>query len=180
MRQVILDAAVELLTERGPHAVTATNVAEETGVARTTIYRQWPDQAGLLLATIDTVVTPSYDASTTGDIVADVRQTLMNLQRRLRVRPVDSVFAGLVNLASRDDDFVAAQQRFIAGLLQPVTDVLDAAQAAGALPADLDTGASTATLAGPLLHQSLIMRQPIEAELIELLVAQFGASIEDR
>ena len=175
VRQVILDAAVKLLVDRGAHEVTATRIAEETGVARTTIYRQWPDQASLLLAAIDTVIAPSYNASTTGDVMADVKQTLTNLRRRLVVRPVHPIFAGLIDLASRDDDFVVAQQRFIAGLVQPITDALEAARESGVLPADLDCGAATVSLAGPLLHQSLIMRQTIEDDLIDLLMAQFSA-----
>jgi len=172
---VILDAAIELLVERGAREVTASRIAEQTGVARTTIYRQWPDQASLLLATIDTIIAPSYEASTTGDVMADIRQTLANLQRRLQVRPIHPIFAGLVDLASRDEDFVEAQQRFITGLVQPINDVLEAASEAGTLAADLDCAAATVSLAGPLLHQSLIMRRPIEDELIDLLVAQFGA-----
>lgn len=177
VRLVILDAAVELLVERGAHEVTATRIADHTGVARTTIYRQWPDQASLLLATIDRIVAPSFDASTTGDVVTDVRQTLINLQRRLRVRPIRPIFAGLVDLAARDDDFVEAQQRFVTGLVQPTTDVLDAGRERGVLPADLDEAATIASLVGPLLYQSLIMRQGIEGELIDMLVAQFEARL---
>lgn len=176
---MILDAAVELLAQRGAHEVTATRIAEETGVARTTIYRQWPDQASLLLATIDTIIAPSYEPSTTGDVMADLHQALTNLRRRLQVRPVHPIFAGLVDLASRDDDVVEAQQRFIAGLVQPITDVLETACETGLLPADLDCALATTSLAGPLLHQALIMRQSIEDELIDLVVAQFDANVGD-
>ena len=179
VRQVILDAAIELLVERGAHEVTANRIAEETGVARTTIYRQWPDQASLLLATIDTVIAPSFDPSTTGDVMVDLRQTLINLRKRLKVRPIRPIFAALVTLASRDDGMVNAQQRFVSGLVQPTTDVLEVACERGALPANLDCAAATASLAGPLLHQSLIMRQPINDDLIDLLMAQFNSRFID-
>lgn len=175
VRQVILDAAVDLLVGRGPHEVTATRIAEETGVARTTIYRQWPDQASLLLATIDTVIAPSFGPSTTGDLAVDIRQTLTNLRQRLEVRPIGPIFAGLVDLASRDDDMVEAQQRFISGLVQPTTDLLEAACERDELPVDLDCAAVTTSLAGPLLFESLVMRRTIEDDLIDLLMAQFRA-----
>lgn len=180
VRRVILDAAVELLVQRGAHEVTATRIAEETGVARTTIYRQWPDQASLLLATIDTIIAPTYDSSTTGDVMADLHQALTNLRRRLQVRPVHPIFAGLVDLASRDDDVVEVQQHFIAGLVQPIADVLETACETGMLPADLDCVLTTTSVAGPLLHQALIMRRSIEDELIDLVVAQFDANVGDR
>lgn len=172
---MVLDAAVELLVGRGAYEVTATRIAEETGVARTTIYRQWPDQASLLLATIETVIAPSYDPSPTGDVAVDIRQTLTNLRRRLEVRPVGPIFAGLVDLASRDDDMVEAKRRFVLGLVQPTTDVVQAACEREVLPVDLDCAAATAALTGPLLYQSLIMGQPIEDDLIDLLISQFCA-----
>lgn len=177
VRQVILDAAVELLVERGAHEVTANRIAEETGVARTTIYRQWPDQASLLLATIDTVTAPSFGSSATGDVTVDLRQSLSNLRRRLKVRPIRPIFAALVALASRDDNMIEAQQRFVAGLVRPTSDVLEAACERGALPADLNCPAATVSLTGPLLHQSLIMCQPIDDDLIDLVMAQFNSHV---
>ncbi len=159
--------------------MTATRIAEETGVARTTIYRQWPDQASLLLATIDFVTAPSFDSPSTGDVMVDIRQTLTNLRRRLEVRPIGAIFAGLVDLASRDDDMVEAQQRFVGGLAQPTTDVLEKACDRGALPADLDCAVATTSLAGPLLYQSLVMRRTIDDDLIDLLMAQFHARFPD-
>ena len=41
--QMVFDATVALVTELGPAAVTIERVASRSGVARSTIYRRWPD-----------------------------------------------------------------------------------------------------------------------------------------
>ena len=58
VRQIIVDTAAGLLVREGAGAVTAVRIAEDTGVARTTICRYWPDPTALLLDAIDRVVRP--------------------------------------------------------------------------------------------------------------------------
>ena len=175
VRQVILDAAIQLLVQHGAGEVTATRIAEATGVARTTIYRQWPDQADLLLATVETLMVPDGRTPSTGDLDDDLRTALMNLRLRLAVREVRPVFAALVDLVSRDDAFISSQRTFITGLMQQTTDVLDAAQQRGALPDHLNIDVAAATLAGPLLHQFLVMRADVGEDLVEAVLTQFSA-----
>ena len=50
VRDVILDAAIDLLIREGAGSLTAVRIAAETGVARTTIYRHWSNPTALLLA----------------------------------------------------------------------------------------------------------------------------------
>lgn len=173
VRQVILDAAVDLLLTRGAGEVTATRVAEATGVARTTVYRQWPDQASLLLATIDTLVAPHFSRPGSGELRTDVRNALLDLRTRLTTRQVRPVLAALVDYATRDEAFVAAQRRFVAGLTQPTVDVLTAAQAIGQLPDTLDCSNAAAMLTGPLFYQHLLMHDVIGDELIDEVTSQF-------
>lgn len=66
VRQVIVDAAVEVMLTDGAEHMTAMLVADRTDVARTTIYRHWPDQASLLLATIDAVTFPHHSPPNVG------------------------------------------------------------------------------------------------------------------
>lgn len=125
VRQVILDAAVELLLTRGAHEVTATRVAQEAGVARTTIYRHWPEQSSLLLATVDALVAPHGEAASSGELGADLRIALEDLRTRLVTRQVRPVFAALVSHAAQDQGFVAAQRRFVEAMSQPILDRLN-------------------------------------------------------
>ena len=142
-------------------------------MARTTIYRQWPDQASLLLATIDTLVAPHFPTRTSGELHVDLSTALSNLRTRLVTREVRPVFAALIDHASRDKAFVTAQRRFVEGLVQPTIDVLADARQRGKLPTSLDCSIAAAVLTGPLFHQHLLMRGTIEDELIQQLTSQF-------
>jgi len=173
VRELVLHAAVELLLSGGPREVTAARVAEETGVARTTIYRQWPDQPSLLLATIDTLVAPHSPTPSTGEFPDDLNTVLTNLRIRLVTRRVRPVFAALVDHASRDPAFVASQRRFVGSMVQPTIDVLVDAQQRGYLPATLDCSVAATMLTGPIFHQHLLMQETIEDDLIDQIASQF-------
>ena len=47
-RSVVLGATVEILAEEGFERLTVEAVAERSGVARSTIYRNWPERSDLL------------------------------------------------------------------------------------------------------------------------------------
>ena len=60
-RTAVIAATLDLLAERGITATTIEAVAERSGVAKTTIYRQWDGQAALVLDAIGTTVRTPTD-----------------------------------------------------------------------------------------------------------------------
>jgi AcrR family transcriptional regulator len=54
----ILKAAMCLLEKHGFRAVTLEGIAEEAGVARTTVYRRWPNKAAIVMDAFLTHVAP--------------------------------------------------------------------------------------------------------------------------
>src|SRR5258707_9790948 len=54
----ILKATIRLLEQHGFRAVTLEGIAEEAGVARTTVYRRWPNKAAVVLGAFLTPVAP--------------------------------------------------------------------------------------------------------------------------
>jgi len=173
---LILDAAVEVLLAQGAHEVTATRVAARADVARTTIYRHWPDQSSLLLATIDALVAPHSPASSGGDLDTDLRADLVNLRTRLVTREVRPVFAALAAHAASDDLFVVAQRRFIDQMTQPVVDTLRAGRQRGELPARLDCRFEAELLTGPLFHLHLVTLRDIGDRVIDEIADRWLAT----
>jgi AcrR family transcriptional regulator len=55
-RAAVLEAGVELLVEGGPNAVTVEAVSQRSGVAKTTIYRQWTSREDLVVDVIAEIV----------------------------------------------------------------------------------------------------------------------------
>ena len=173
VREVIVDTAAGLLVREGAGAVTAVRIAEETGVARTTIYRHWPDATALLLDAIDRVVRPHVPTEITDNLEADLVKALTILQMRMSKRPFRFVFAALLDRANCDRNLVAAQRRFVSGVLQPIQDVITAAQQRGDLQSTVQVETASAQLAGPLFLQHVMLRSTISEELISETIAQF-------
>lgn len=167
VRQLILETAVEILLESGAQEVTASTVAERADVARTTIYRHWPDQQSLLLATIAALTTPSATSTPTGSLADDLPRELERLRTRLVKRNVRSVFGALAGYASQHNEFQDAQRLFVEQLTQPIVVVLEAAQQRGKLPADLDCAFEATLLVSPILHQHLALCSKITDTLID-------------
>jgi len=173
VRQIIVDSAAGLLIREGAGAVTAVRIAEDTGVARTTIYRHWPKSTALLLDAIDRVVRPHVPTTITDDLEADLVVALTNLKMRMSKNPFRLVFTALLDHANRDRELVAAQRRFVNGILQPIEDVITAALQRGDLPSTVHVETASAQLAGPLFLQHVMLRTTISEALIGDTITQF-------
>src|SRR4051812_40091453 len=95
-REKVLAAALELLGEGGYAAATVEAVSARSGVAKTTVYRQWPHRAALVVSALQTLGPPppaprlaaaaGADPAAAGKAVMDgVRGLLLGLVTGLRV-----------------------------------------------------------------------------------------------
>ena len=175
VRQVILDAAVGVLIAEGADYVTAARVAEHADVARTTIYRHWPDQTSLLLATIDAVTSPHHTMPEIDVFDRDLGSALRKLRTRLVVHETRAFFGALASRAHHDEAFAAAQRRFVERLVEPVAGLLEAAREKGDLSAEMDCRLEATLLAGPVLHRHLVLHAEISDELIDSVVGRWLA-----
>jgi len=179
VREMIVDAAAGILVREGAGAVTPVRIAGDTGVARTTIYRHWPDPTALLLDAIDRVVRPHVSTQITDNLEADLVVALTNLQMRMRRNPFRFVFAALLDHANRDRNLVVAQRRFAKGVLQPIQDIITAALQRGDLPSTVRVETASAQLAGPLFLQYVMLRSTVSDELITETITQFLCLVRD-
>ncbi len=166
VRRLILDTAVEVLLECGAHDVTASVVAERADVARTTIYRHWPDQLSLLLATVMTLTDSEHISALEGPLAESVPLELERLRMRLVTRDVRSVFGALASYAVQHEAFEDAQRLFVRQLAQPLVLTLEAARARGELSSEVDCEFEATQLAAPILHQHLVLHEEIADSLI--------------
>lgn len=173
VRRLVLDTAIEILLESGAQDVTTAIVAERAEVARTTIYRHWPDQQSLLLAAIEAMTTPHQSPQTTGPLADDVRTGLEHLRTRLVIREVRSVFGALAGYAAQHMEFQSAQRLFVNELTQPMVHVLQAAKQRGELSADRDCLLEANLLVGPILHQYLVLCEDISDHLLDEVFARW-------
>ena len=176
VREIALTEGVRLMVSEGGEAVTARRISEATGVARSAIYRHWPNQPALLLAVVERGMAPHRASEVTGDFERDLHTILESFRTRLGLRPFRQVFATLLSQANRDDAFIGPQRRLVDGLLMPVREVILGAVERGELPSAFDVESACAQLTGPLLLQHVMLRAPIEDSLIARVVRGFLAA----
>ena len=176
-RKVVLAAAMHLLRSEGHEAVTHVRIAECTGIARTTIYRHWPERRDLIADAIESH-RPDWKFESTGDVRTDLLRHLERVVTRLNAGPLPPFFAALIERAEHDDEFAALHCRLADRRARPVVLALEAAIARGELPGDLDVSAAVAAIDGPVFYRRLISREPLDDDFIAGVVDGFLARFQ--
>ncbi len=159
-----------VLIEEGLPGLTFEAVATRSGVARTTIYRQFADRAALHLAAIESVG-PDVRMPVTDDVVGDVTLFCVRLNHTLVATDFGNVILTALDGAERDERMrelakgVADRRRAILG------DRLRAEQVAGRLAGDVDLDLVCGQLVGPLFYRRFMSRQHTGRDFVARLVS---------
>ena len=161
-RRKALAAAMDVIVEKGVGDLTNEEVAQRSGVAKTTIYRHWPERASLI---IDTVRSSFEHVSTpdTGTLRGDLDAFFGGMVRADLTGKVGQLMPCLIDAAGRDAEIELLLDRIAIERQQPVLLIVSRAQERGELPADLDPRVVVGTILGPIVFRKLVWRQPLDA-----------------
>lgn len=179
-KESVLAAALHLFVSGGPRAVTVDAVSERSGVAKTTIYRHWPDRAHLLADTYRTClpVVPQPDASMPPrDALVAVTRSLVYGMGTEPARPAlpQLIATPLDPVESRALPADVMDQTFA-----PVVEAIERCAAAGLIPGDTDIGEAKHQLVGFVIMSGLdatcTMDDPLADRIVELFLASRSAA----
>jgi AcrR family transcriptional regulator len=157
--QEILEATIQLLRELGYQRLSIDAVASRAGVAKTTVYRWWPNKAALVIETLDTGLNQP-PPKPTGDSRTDIRAVVQRMADAFGTPPLGQVLPALAVDLANDPD---AQQRLRA-MLGPRraanAAVLRAAAERRDLPHDVDVRLLLDMVAGAILYRRLLGTDP--------------------
>jgi AcrR family transcriptional regulator len=173
-RQAVLEAADDLLVERGFAGVTIEGIAARAGVAKQTIYRWWPSKTDILMDAFVGDAAEDLAPPDGGDLGSDLRIHLSRLARFLTESDAGAVFRALAGQAQHDPEVAA---RFRADYLSQQRDrdripLLRAAER-GQLPVGTDIDLAVDQLVGPIYYRVLVTGQPVPREFTDQLVHQY-------
>lgn len=174
-RDNVVQTAVELLVEGGVAALTVEAVVQRSGVARSTIYRHWPNRTEMVAAAFTALLpplTPPSDDIQTGDIRQQLEALLVPLAEQIATERFAALVPSLLAGAATDPELKPFHQIFVARQREPLSALLNAAVDRGEL-ALVDTGEAVSSLVGPLLFHRVILDEPVTQEHARRLVAQF-------
>jgi AcrR family transcriptional regulator len=172
-RERVLTAAYDLLVASGIGGFSVDEVARRSGVAKTTIYRQWPTREALVAdACWRMVAEQEEETPDTGEFESDVEAILSEIGRMLWSANWAAVVPSVIDAAERDADFAEIHARIQEGHAAPLKTVLERGMARGELAAGADVAVLAAALLGPLFYRRWFSRQPIDEAFVRSLVLQ--------
>jgi AcrR family transcriptional regulator len=107
LKQAILRAAAEELTETGYAGMTMDRVARRAGTNKNAIYRRWPNRAALGIAAYRQLAAATLQVPDTGDLRGDVLE-LMRSANRTWSSPIGAILRALL-AGARDDPQLLAR-----------------------------------------------------------------------
>lgn len=167
----LLPASLRIFLSEGGAALTPTRLHQETGVARATIYRNWPDPADLVEVMLRRAVEVPSDMAPSADLRADLRRAAALLVDRFEHKPVRAFFAACLEFGRRSDRVASVAGEYVSGLLQPFTLAIAAAVERGELDGQVD--ALVADLAGPLFLRHVLLGEPVTLSVARNQVDRF-------
>jgi AcrR family transcriptional regulator len=171
-RLAILEAAAELLLERGLPAVSMDAVAEQAGVSKATIYRWWRTKETLALdALYNEWAAAAPPARSTGSVRGDLLALLRPWIRLASSRPYGRVISALLTEAQMDPEFAAIyRSRFIEPRREQGRAIFRRAIERGEIPADTKIEVALDLLYGPLYHRLLHGHAPLNDRFVRDVV----------
>jgi AcrR family transcriptional regulator len=161
-RTAILRAANAILDEKGIAGFTIEAVAARAGVAKTTIYRSWPNKGALAVAGLLAATAPKITSPESGSAIDELTA---NLQRVVAVYggPTGRVLVAILTEGQRDSKTIAA---FIEGYTRPLRDharsiLLDGIER-GELRPDVEIEIVLDALFGPVYFRLLVPLGPLD------------------
>lgn len=174
-RAVVLASAVEVIAERGFAASSIEAISQQSGVARSTIYRHWSNRSDLLLDAIRTLLRPP-ERLTPSDLRSDLLSIATFLSESITAEPKGTVIASLIVEARRDEEIAHLHERFVEQRLAAVTGVIKSAVERSELPTSTDPTSVATDLAAPIFFKTLVLRETPDAAWIETLIDQWIAA----
>jgi len=156
----VLDAALELVAERGIEATSMDAIAAASGVSKATIYKHWKDKDALLLEMLGEVTglhdRPLFDSG-------DVRADLINV---LSYRPPEDnpmrarIMPHLIAYSARNQEFGDAWRKAV---MEPprreLRRLLREGVKKGDLVLEIEEDAALAVLIGPIMYWYVFFRR---------------------
>jgi AcrR family transcriptional regulator len=160
-QRAVLDAARELFEAGGYAAATIEAVSARSGVAKTTIYRWWPNRASLLVEVLAEVHTAAVPLPAGGEPVRAIVGELRDAAGALNGL-TGKLLTALLGEAQHDPEVRA---ELLDGLFHPrraaTARVIRRAQETGAIRSDVPPDIAADLLFGPLFYRMLVRHDPV-------------------
>jgi len=162
VRAAVLAAAVDELSEHGYAAFTVDNVAQRTGVHKTTIYRRWSDRDALIADALADSVAAEIPIPDTGSIEGDLNALARSLVTWISNPSGRAVLAVMLANAAGQPSPPAPTRHAFRDRIRKALPVVTRAVERGELPSGTDPAELIKTLVAPIYLRVLITGEAVD------------------
>jgi AcrR family transcriptional regulator len=153
---VIINAVFEDLLAHGFRAVTVESISAKTGVAKTSIYRRWPNKAAMVMEAFLIRIGPGIEFPRKSSYVESIGLQMLALAKAFR-GPFGSMIKALLGEAQFDAELAEAfRTRWIAPRREAAKEVIRSAIRNKELRPDVDLDQALDALYGGLYYRLMI------------------------
>ena len=164
-RAAVLGAARELLAEVGIERTNIEDVADRSGVARSTIYRHWPCRTELIREALEDIRDES-ETAITDDPMSDLRAMVHGLGDKLRSEW--SAAMGEVQVAAeRDPELAELHAEFVRNKRENAATMVARVRDAGMISRTADPATVGELLASRLFYRRFVAHLPMTTEEVD-------------
>ena len=176
--KAILDAANEILEERGFVDLTIDEVAQRAGVSKTTIYRRWPTKGTLVFEAFSADFLARQPSPDTGSLRGDLLTALRAWIRVNKGTVKGRTLVGLIAEVQRDPELAEIWRE---GVIGPVRaqhrTIVEQAIGRGEVSPDTDPDVVLDLVFGAAYHRLLQSHQPLTDRFAQAVVDTVVAGV---
>ncbi|GHI06021.1 TetR family transcriptional regulator [Streptomyces cellostaticus] len=156
VREAVLRAAEDALTEQGFTRLDLADIARRAGVGKTTVYRRWGTVTGLVADLLLDMAEQSAPRTETGSLLGDLKANARLVQRTLTDPRQGALFKALIAAATCDAKTATALHRFYDIRVREWAPCVQQAVGRGEVPEGTDAHEVVRAVSAPLYYQLLI------------------------
>ncbi len=160
------EAVLELVAESGLHACTFDAVSERSGIARSTLYRHWSNQAELVMEALESQDLGEHVAQDTGSLRDDMLILLIGAEQELESSTWGAMVPQLVAAAATNPDMSDMLRKSSDYYLGIVAEVVKRAQERGEVARNIDAAHVALLFSAPIFYRYFIARYPVDGRWI--------------
>jgi AcrR family transcriptional regulator len=177
--RAILEAATEILEERGFVDLTMDEVAQRGGVSKATIYRWWPTKGMLVFEAFTANFLARQPTPDTGSLRGDLLAALRGWIRTVKGTVTGRTLVGLIAEVQRDPDLAEIwRERFVSRVRAQHRLMIDRALGRGEVSADIDSDVILDLLFGSAYHRLLQSHLPLSDRFAQAVVDTLVAGVQ--
>ena len=178
-RARVYAAALDVLRRLGIGATTFDTIAQQAGVARSTLYRNWASRDELLYEAIEEQA--PFPATSPGDPTsARLESALAEIATALNTTSWGSILPAALAATDARPALAEGYQRFMTTLRATFTTIIADGRKTGELPASLNDEEFVDALIGPLFFRRLIRKLPTDRTWIRRHIDHTLAAFDAR